>query len=59
MVLNEIASAHVICGKYAEGIRYYKEAVDRASSMEDMDDSLVAFHYNIGEVSVVAESVYS
>lgn len=51
MVLNDIASAYVISGNHKEGIHQYKEALDRAAKMENMDDSLVAFNYNLGEVS--------
>lgn len=54
MVLNDLASAYVLSKQYKEGIERYEEAVTRAESMEDMKDSLVAFHYNLGEVSCSA-----
>lgn len=50
VVLNDLASAYVISRQYKEGIDKYREACFRAEQMDDMENSLVAFYYNLGEV---------
>ena len=37
--------------QFPEGIKLYKEACFRAEQMDNMEESLVAFYYNLGEVS--------
>ena len=52
VVLNDLASAYVINKQHKLGIEHYKEAISRAEQAGDMEESLVAFNYNLGEVSL-------
>lgn len=54
-MLSDLASALVINRQYKEGIEAYRELVSRAescTSCDNMQESLTAFYYNLGEVSV-------
>ena len=51
--MNDVASAHVISRDYEQGILVYQEIIDRAERMPNMEESLIAFYYNLGEVSPV------
>lgn len=58
MVLNELASAYVLCRQFKEGTDLYKEACFRAEQMDNMEESQVAFYYNLGEVSSREDNYY-
>ncbi|XP_067942726.1 tetratricopeptide repeat protein 19, mitochondrial-like [Watersipora subatra] len=55
VVLNDLSSAYVVSKNYRLGIESYKEAVERAERKGNMEDSLVAFNYNLAQASILSQ----